>query len=107
MKRKEDLLKTPVPDTWQDLTVKLQSKLLCVKPARDGCSTGVAKLWLVLLSLKIYISVKISIITLHFFYSYSCCEDLELYLKALENCLPRIPPNSLSQVKFYLSLTYM
>lgn len=71
VKRKEDLLKTHLPNIWQDLTVKLQSKLLCVKPARDGCSTGVAKL--------------------------CCCEDLELYLKALENCLPRIPPNSLSQ----------
>ena len=43
--RKEDLLNTSVHDIWPDLTSKLQSKTLCVKPARDGCSTGVARLW--------------------------------------------------------------
>ncbi|KAI5663000.1 hypothetical protein M9H77_22323 [Catharanthus roseus] len=71
VRKKEDLLKTPVHQIWQDLTVKLQTGLLCVKPARDGCSTGVAKL---------------------------CCDtDLQVYLKALEDCLPRIPPNTLSK----------
>lgn len=43
--RKEDLLNTPVRDIWHDLTSNLQSESLCVKPARDGCSTGVARLW--------------------------------------------------------------
>ncbi|KAL3536586.1 hypothetical protein ACH5RR_005047 [Cinchona calisaya] len=71
VRTKGDLLKIPVVDIWKDLTANLQTETLCVKPARDGCSTGVARL---------------------------CCDkDLEVYLKALEDCLPRIPPNSLSK----------
>ena len=45
VRRKEELLNSYVPDTWQALTSELQSRSLCVKPARDGCSTGVARLW--------------------------------------------------------------
>ncbi|URE41482.1 D-ala D-ala ligase N-terminus [Musa troglodytarum] len=69
VRRKEELLNSYVPDTWQALTSKLQSKSLCVKPARDGCSTGVARL--------------------------CSMEDLEVYVNALRNSLPRIPANSL------------
>ncbi|KAL3830241.1 hypothetical protein ACJIZ3_019043 [Penstemon smallii] len=71
VRRKEDLLKTPLHNIWRELTSKLQSETLCVKPARDGCSTGVARL--------------------------RCGGDLAVYVKALESCLPRIPPNSLSK----------
>ncbi|GAA0148223.1 ligase [Lithospermum erythrorhizon] len=67
-----DLAGMPISDIWQELTSQLNSKTLCVKPARDGCSTGVARL----------------------------CqhEDLALYIKALQDCLPRIPANSFSKV---------
>lgn len=37
----------PVHDIWQDLRAKLHTETVCVKPARDGCSTGVARLWYV------------------------------------------------------------
>ncbi|XP_057808252.1 uncharacterized protein LOC131022747 [Salvia miltiorrhiza] len=71
VRRKEDLLKILPLEIWHDLTSKLRSETLCVKPARDGCSTGVARL---------------------------CCDgDLAVYIKALESCLARIPPNSLSK----------
>ncbi|XP_031095493.1 uncharacterized protein LOC115999733 [Ipomoea triloba] len=71
VKRKEELLKLPVTGLWHDLITKLRSNTLCVKPARDGCSTGVARL---------------------------CCDgDLTVYIKALEDYLPRIPPNSFSK----------
>ncbi|KZV17159.1 hypothetical protein F511_29466 [Dorcoceras hygrometricum] len=71
VRRKDDLLKMPVINIWNELTSKLQSGTLCVKPARDGCSTGVARL--------------------------RCDGDLAVYIKALENSLPQIPPNSLSK----------
>ncbi|KAK9290008.1 hypothetical protein L1049_008171 [Liquidambar formosana] len=71
VRRKEDLLSIPIVDIWHDLTSKLQCETLCVKPARDGCSTGVARL--------------------------RCAEDLVVYVKALEDCLLRIPSNSLSK----------
>ncbi|KAL4572453.1 hypothetical protein LXL04_019230 [Taraxacum kok-saghyz] len=71
VKRKEDLLNTSSCDVWDDVTSKLQCETLCIKPARDGCSTGVARL--------------------------CCANDLGVYVKALENCLPRIPPNSLAK----------
>lgn len=71
VRMKEDLLKTPIVDIWHELTSKLQCKTLCVKPARDGCSTGVARL--------------------------CCTEDLTVYVKALEKCLLRIHPNSFSR----------
>ncbi|XP_073139796.1 uncharacterized protein [Henckelia pumila] len=71
VRRKDDLLKMPVLNIWNELTSKLQSGTLCIKPARDGCSTGVARL--------------------------RCDGDLAFYIKALENCLPQIPPNSLSK----------
>ncbi|XVF76908.1 hypothetical protein PTKIN_Ptkin13bG0305000 [Pterospermum kingtungense] len=71
VKRKEDLFKVPILQTWHELTSKLQCETLCVKPARDGCSTGVARL--------------------------CCAEDLLVYAKALDDCLLRIPPNSFSK----------
>lgn len=71
VKRKDDLLHSSVEDIWRDLTSKLQSGTLCVKPSRDGCSTGVARL--------------------------RCVEDLKVYVSALENFLPRIPANCLSK----------
>ncbi|KAL1558647.1 hypothetical protein AAHA92_09087 [Salvia divinorum] len=71
VRRKEDVLKIQPLEIWHDLTSKLRSETVCVKPARDGCSTGVARL---------------------------CCDgDLAVYIKALESCLARIPPNSLSK----------
>lgn len=45
VRKKDDLLKMPVLDTWHELTTRLHCETLCVKPARDGCSTGVARLW--------------------------------------------------------------
>ncbi|KAB1224521.1 D-alanine--D-alanine ligase [Morella rubra] len=71
VRKKEDLLNIPTVDIWHDLTSKLQCETLCVKPARDGCSTGVARL--------------------------CCANDLAVYVKALEDCLPRIPSNSFSK----------
>ncbi|PIN19706.1 hypothetical protein CDL12_07610 [Handroanthus impetiginosus] len=71
VRKKEELLKMPPLEIWHELTSKLQRETLCVKPARDGCSTGVARL---------------------------CCDgDLAIYIKALESCLPQIPSNSLSK----------
>ncbi|XP_020108411.1 uncharacterized protein LOC109724127 isoform X1 [Ananas comosus] len=67
----EELMKSSLAGIWNDLTTKLQSKTLCVKPARDGCSTGVARLRFV--------------------------KDLEVYVDALRNFLPRIPANSFSK----------
>ncbi|KAL0310042.1 UNVERIFIED_CONTAM: D-alanine--D-alanine ligase [Sesamum radiatum] len=80
VRRKEDLLKMPLLDIWHDLTSKLGCETLCVKPARDGCSTGVARL--------------------------RCNGDLTVYVKALENCLPRIPPNSLSKAHGMIEMPY-
>ncbi|KAF8041975.1 hypothetical protein BT93_A0543 [Corymbia citriodora subsp. variegata] len=68
---KKDLLNIPVIDVWQDVILKLQCESICIKPARDGCSTGVARL--------------------------RCTEDLKVYIKALEEGLLRIPPNSFSK----------
>jgi hypothetical protein len=41
---KDDLSNKPINDIWHELTQKLQCETLCVKPAKDGCSTGVARL---------------------------------------------------------------
>ncbi|XP_031284860.1 uncharacterized protein LOC116143550 [Pistacia vera] len=71
VRKKEDLFNIPIPEIWHELTSKLQCETLCVKPARDGCSTGVARL--------------------------CSAEDLAVYVKALEECLLRIPPNSFSR----------
>ncbi|CAI0423992.1 unnamed protein product [Linum tenue] len=71
VRTKEELLKIPSLKIWNELTSKLQCGTLCVKPARDGCSTGVARI--------------------------RCSEDLAVYVAALEECLPRIPPNSFSK----------
>ncbi|KAK7339998.1 hypothetical protein VNO77_20689 [Canavalia gladiata] len=71
IRQKDDLFNKPVNDIWHDLTLKLQCETLCVKPAKDGCSTGVARL--------------------------CCSKDLAIYVKALEDCVLRIPPNSLSK----------
>lgn len=71
VRRKEDLLNMPALEIWDELISKLQCETLCVKPARDGCSTGVARL--------------------------CCVEDLAVYIKALKDCLLRIPPDSFSK----------
>nr|XP_043621759.1 uncharacterized protein LOC122593415 [Erigeron canadensis] len=71
VRRKEDLLNTSASDIWHEVISKLHCETVCIKPARDGCSTGVARL--------------------------TCAEDLGVYVKALEDCLPRIPPNSLAK----------
>ncbi|KAL4189833.1 hypothetical protein AMTRI_Chr08g209020 [Amborella trichopoda] len=71
VRSKAELVNSSLPDIWHELTAKLHSETLCVKPARDGCSTGVARL---------------------------CCkEDLEVYTNALRKSLLRLPPNSLSK----------
>lgn len=71
VRRKEDLLNTSTSEVWHEVISKLQCETVCIKPARDGCSTGVARL--------------------------CCAEDLGVYVKALEDCLPRIPPNSFAK----------
>ncbi|KAH8505914.1 hypothetical protein H0E87_012933 [Populus deltoides] len=71
VRRKEDLLNMPALEIWDELISRLQCETLCVKPARDGCSTGVARL--------------------------CCVEDLAVYIKALKDCLLRIPPDSFSK----------
>ncbi|KAJ4971798.1 hypothetical protein NE237_004897 [Protea cynaroides] len=71
IRSKEDLLNSPISGIWHDLITELQCETLCVKPARDGCSTGVARL--------------------------CCAEDLAVYTDALKKCLLRIPSNSLSK----------
>ncbi|XP_025695685.1 uncharacterized protein [Arachis hypogaea] len=71
VRKKDDLLSKPINEIWHDITQKLRCETLCVKPARDGCSTGVARL--------------------------CSSSDLAVYVKALEECLLRIPPNSLSK----------
>ncbi|OIV98557.1 hypothetical protein TanjilG_12143 [Lupinus angustifolius] len=72
VRRKDDLVNKLInDDIWHELTQKLQCETLCVKPSKDGCSTGVARL--------------------------CCSKDLAIYVKALEDCLLRIPPNSLSK----------
>ncbi|KAH7667514.1 D-alanine--D-alanine ligase protein [Dioscorea alata] len=76
----EELLSSPIPDIWRDLTTKLQSETLCVKPARDGCSTGVARL--------------------------RSDEDLKVYTKAIRDFLPRLPANSLSKAHGVIEMPY-
>ncbi|KAK1388004.1 hypothetical protein POM88_016182 [Heracleum sosnowskyi] len=71
VRSKEDLLNMPIISIWNELTSKLQCETLCVKPARDGCSTGVARL--------------------------CSSDDFAVYVKALKDCLLRIPPNSFSK----------
>ncbi|KAG6557536.1 hypothetical protein Mapa_000810 [Marchantia paleacea] len=56
---------------WDNFLDDLQSTSICVKPAADGCSTGVARL--------------------------SCPEDLEVYLKAVVERVPRLLPGSLRE----------
>ncbi|XP_071696738.1 uncharacterized protein [Rutidosis leptorrhynchoides] len=71
VRRKENLVNTSTSDVWDEVVSKLQCETVCIKPARDGCSTGVARL--------------------------CCADDLAVYVKALEDCLPRIPPNSFAK----------
>ncbi|XP_076902975.1 uncharacterized protein LOC143557897 [Bidens hawaiensis] len=71
VRRKEDLVNSSNHDVWREVVSKLKCETVCIKPARDGCSTGVARL--------------------------CCAEDLGVYVKALEDCLPRIPPNSFAK----------
>ncbi|KAK1359291.1 hypothetical protein POM88_043765 [Heracleum sosnowskyi] len=71
VRSKEDLLNMTIISIWNEITSKLQCETLCVKPARDGCSTGVARL--------------------------CSSDDFAVYVKALKDCLLRIPPNSFSK----------
>ncbi|KAL5720879.1 hypothetical protein ACHQM5_013508 [Ranunculus cassubicifolius] len=71
VRSKLELLSNPILDIWIDLTKKLQCETLCVKPARDGCSTGVARL--------------------------CSSEDLKVYANALQNFLLQLPSNCLSK----------
>ncbi|XP_002983726.2 uncharacterized protein LOC9643966 [Selaginella moellendorffii] len=56
---------------WLSLQDKLEDSSICVKPAADGCSTGVARL--------------------------CCARDLTVYLTALKEKLPRLLPGSLGK----------
>ncbi|KAJ4898279.1 D-alanine--D-alanine ligase family [Raphanus sativus] len=71
VKRTEDIMHETISNIWDGLITKLRCLTFCVKPARDGCSTGVARL--------------------------CSSEDLAVYVQALKDCLPRIPPNTLSK----------
>ncbi|KAL0675934.1 hypothetical protein Bca4012_003915 [Brassica carinata] len=71
VKRTEDIMHETISNIWDELITKLRCLTFCVKPARDGCSTGVARL--------------------------CSSEDLTVYVQALKDCLPRIPPNTLSK----------
>ncbi|KAL0855026.1 hypothetical protein Bca101_060178 [Brassica carinata] len=71
VKRTEDIMHETISNIWDELITKLRCLTFCVKPARDGCSTGVARL--------------------------CSSEDLAVYVQALKDCLPRIPPNTLSK----------
>ncbi|CAN6206535.1 unnamed protein product [Urochloa humidicola] len=67
----EEVLKSSLVDIWNELKAKLQTETVCVKPARDGCSTGVARL---------------------------CCpKDLEVYTNAVRRKFQRLPANCLSR----------
>lgn len=67
----EAVLKSSLVDIWDEIKRKLQTETVCVKPARDGCSTGVARL---------------------------CCQkDLEVYTNALRRKFQRLPANCLSR----------
>ncbi|CAN6169327.1 unnamed protein product [Urochloa humidicola] len=67
----EEVLKSSLVDIWNELKAKLRTETVCVKPARDGCSTGVARL---------------------------CCpKDLEVYTNALRRKFQRLPANCLSR----------
>lgn len=68
VRSKEELLNSSPLDIWHDSTTKLKSETLCVKPARDGCSTGVARLR--------FVNAHI-ILTLHM---YLCLLELEYFL---------------------------
>ncbi|XP_078166190.1 D-alanine-D-alanine ligase family [Carex rostrata] len=65
------ILETPLGTVWDVLVTNFRGESVCVKPASDGCSTGVARLCSI--------------------------EDLEVYLDALRNSLPQLPANSLSR----------
>uniref|UniRef100_A0A0A9E2V9 Uncharacterized protein n=1 Tax=Arundo donax TaxID=35708 RepID=A0A0A9E2V9_ARUDO len=67
----EEVLKSSLDNIWNDLKAKLQTETVCVKPARDGCSTGVARL---------------------------CCpKDLEVYADALRRKFQHLPANCMSR----------
>ncbi|CAM0145070.1 unnamed protein product [Urochloa decumbens] len=67
----EEVLKPSIIDIWNELKAKLRTETVCVKPACDGCSTGVARL---------------------------CCpKDLEVYTNALRRKFQRLPANCLSR----------
>ncbi|KAJ7516886.1 hypothetical protein O6H91_21G003100 [Diphasiastrum complanatum] len=60
-----------VEEQWKRLIMKLQATSICVKPAADGCSTGVARL--------------------------CCASDYCKYLDALHAQIPRLLPGTLSR----------
>ncbi|ONM26334.1 D-alanine--D-alanine ligase [Zea mays] len=67
----EEVLNSSLVDIWNELKAKLETETVCVKPARDGCSTGVARL---------------------------CCpKDLEVYTNALRRKFQHLPANCLSR----------
>ncbi|XP_021307797.1 uncharacterized protein LOC8077518 [Sorghum bicolor] len=67
----EEVLKSSLVDIWNELKAKLRTETVCVKPARDGCSTGVERL---------------------------CCpKDLEVYTNALRRKFQYLPANCLSR----------
>lgn len=71
LRSRGELLASSMSDLWHSLTSMLDAPTLCIKPTGDGCSTGVARL---------------------------CCEeDLEKYVRVLQEKLPHILPNTLSK----------
>ena len=75
VRSREELLASSMSDLWHSLTNMLDAPTLCIKPARDGCSTGVARL---------------------------CCkEDLEKYVQVLQEKIPHILSNTLFKGTWY------
>eukprot|EP00249_Psilotum_nudum_P012294 c23702_g1_i1 orf=265-3186(+) len=60
-----------IEEFWEILQMSLNAASICVKPASDGCSTGVARL--------------------------CCSKDLTIYLEAVKGHLLQLPPNVLSK----------
>ncbi|KAL6896669.1 hypothetical protein ACP4OV_007241 [Aristida adscensionis] len=76
----EDLLRSSLVNVWEDIKAKLQTETVCVKPARDGCSTGVARL---------------------------CCpKDLEVYTNALRRKFQHLPANCLSRAHGVIEMPF-
>ena len=63
---------------WDSMVEDLKTKSLIVKPLSDGCSSGIVRL--------------------------DSCEDLKVYLKLIDQGLPRIGPGELTHVKTLVEL---